>query len=226
VNQRFSPHSPEKLTPILNHLDAAPLAPVLSLHERVPDVVDAQLARLAMQTQAGNIDARNALYLALRPRIAASIRKLRFSGNWERVEGRSWFFEDLEQEAFLIFCELIIQWKPEPPRFAGYFFSHLPWRLRDRLRSWSATTVRESAALPLDVLTDDIAEAAVMREMLNAILAMIAPADALVLRLRFIDGMSDAAAARELGICTRTVRRRRVRALRAIRASFEPGDIA
>jgi RNA polymerase sigma factor (sigma-70 family) len=225
VNQRFSPHSPEEPIPIRNHHDATPLAPVLSLHERVPDVVDAQLARLAMQTQAGNIDGRNALYLALRPRIAASIRKLRYSGNWERVEGRSWLFEDLEQEAFLIFCELTNQWNPEPPRFAGYFFSHLPWRLRDRLRSWSATTVRESAALPLDVLTDDIADAAVMRELLDALLATITPADAIVLRLRFIDGMSDAAAARELGICTRTVRRRRVRALKAIRTSLNPDDI-
>jgi len=199
---------------------------VLSIHERVPDIVDAQLARLASQAQHGDIDARNALYLALRPRIAASIRKLRYSGNWERVEGRSWLFEDLEQEAFLIFCELTNQWNPEPPRFAGYFFSHLPWRLRDRLRSWSATTVRESASLPLDVLTDDIADAAVMREMLDAKLATIAPADALVLRLRFINGMSDAAAARELGICTRTVRRRRTRALKAIRASLNPADIA
>jgi len=199
---------------------------VLSIHERVPDIVDAQLARLASQAQHGDIDARNALYLAVRPRIAASIRKLRYSGNWERVEGRSWLFEDLEQEAFLIFCELTNQWNPEPPRFAGYFFSHLPWRLRDRLRSWSATTVRESASLPLDVLTDDIADAAVMREMLDAMLATIAPADALVLRLRFINGMSDAAAARELGICTRTVRRRRIRALNAIRASLNPADLA
>jgi RNA polymerase sigma factor (sigma-70 family) len=226
VNQHFSPHSAAKPTPIRNLQDAAPLAPVLSIHERVPDIVDAQLARLAIQTQSGNSDARNALYLALRPRIAASIRKLRYSGNWERVEGRSWLFEDLEQEAFLIFCELTNQWNPEPPRFAGYFFSHLPWRLRDRLRSWSATTVRESAALPLDVLTDDIAEAAAMREMLDAMLAAIAPADALVLRLRFIDGISDVVAARELGICTRTVRRRRMRALKALRTSLSSDDLA
>jgi DNA-directed RNA polymerase specialized sigma24 family protein len=47
-----------------------------------------------------------------------------------------------------------------------------------------------------------------------------------VIRLRFINGKSDAAAARELGICTRTVRRRRVRALNAIRASLNPDDIA
>ena len=226
MNQRISPRSPARPIPIRNHQDAAPLAPVLSIHERVPDVVDAQLARLAMQTQADNRDARNALYLALRPRIAASIRKLRYSGNWERVEGRSWLFEDLEQEAFLIFCELADQWNPEPPRFAGYFFSHLPWRLRDRLRSWSATTVRESAALPLDVLTDDIADAAVMRETLEAMLAVIAPTDAQVLRLRFIDGMSDIAAARELGICTRTVRRRRIRALKSLCASLNPDDLA
>ena len=226
MNQRISPHSPAKPTPIRSHHDAAPLAPVLSIHERVPDVVDAQLARLATQTKAGNCDARNALYLALRPRIAASIRKLRYSGNWERVEGRSWLFEDLEQEAFLISCELIDQWNPEPPRFAGYFFSHLPWRLRDRLRSWSVTTVRESAALPLDVLSDDITDAAVLRQMLESLLATIAPADALVLKLRFINGMSDAVAARELGICTRTVRRRRMRALKALRTSLSPDDLA
>jgi RNA polymerase sigma factor (sigma-70 family) len=226
VNQLFPRQLSAKPTPIETPRRITPLAPVLSIHERVPDIVDAQLARLASQAQHGDIDARNALYLALRPRIAASIRKLRYSGNWERVEGRSWLFEDLEQEAFLIFCELTNQWNPEPPRFAGYFFSHLVWRLRDRLRSWSATTVRESAALLLDVLTDDIADAAVMREMLDAKLATIAPADALVLRLRFINGMSDAAAARELGICTRTVRRRRTRALKAIRASLNPDDIA
>ncbi len=226
MNQLFPHQSPAKPTPIETNRRITPLAPVLSIHERVPDAVDAQLARLAIQTQAGNLNARNALYLALRPRIASSIRKLRYSGNWERVEGRSWLFEDLEQEAFLIFCELTNQWNPEPPRFAGYFFSHLPWRLRDRLRSWSATTVRESAALPLDVLTDDIANAAVMKETLEAMLATIAPADALVLRLRFIHAMSDAIAARELGICTRTVRRRRMRALKSLRASLNPDDLS
>jgi RNA polymerase sigma factor (sigma-70 family) len=224
VNQRFTYSSTAKPTPFRHHHDAAPLAPVLSIRERVPEFVDAQLARLAIQTQAGNLDARNALYLALRPRIAASIRKLRYSGNWDRVEGRSWLFEDLEQEAFLIFCELTGQWNPEPPRFAGYFFSHLPWRLRDKLRSWSAATARESATLPLDVLSDDIADAAVQREMLEAILATIDPADALVLRLRFINGMSEAAVAHELGICTRTVRRRRVRALSAFRLQLDASD--
>jgi RNA polymerase sigma factor (sigma-70 family) len=224
VNQRFTYSSTGKPTPIRNHHDAAPLAPVLSIYERVPDIVDAQLARLALQTQAGNVDARNALYLALRPRITASIRKLHYSGNWDRIEGRSWLFEDLEQEAFLIFCDLTNQWNPEPPRFAGYFFSHLPWRLRDKLRSWSAATARESATLPLDVLSDDIADAAVSREMLEAILATIDPADALVLRLRFINGMSEAAVAHELGICTRTVRRRRVRALSTFRLQLDASD--
>lgn len=199
--------------------DVAPLAPVLSLHERVPDAIDAQLARLAAQAQAGDRAARNALYLALLPRIAGSIRKLRYSGNWNRAEGRSWFFDDLEQETFLIFCELVEEWKPEPPRFAGYFFSHLPWRLRDRLRAWSSTTLRESQPLPLDALCDDIADPAIVRVMIESLLAAIDPNHAAVVRLRFIDGLREREIARALGISTRTVRRRKMEGMVAIQAS-------
>lgn len=205
-------------SPIQFPRDGAPLAPVLSPHERVPDAIDAQLARLAMQAQAGDRSARNALYLALRPRIASSIRKLRYSGNWSGSEGRSWFFDDLEQEAFLIFCELVEEWNPEPPRFAGYFFSRLPWRLRDRLRSWSGTTLRATQPLPLDALCDDIADPAIVRVMLESLLAAIDSDEADVLRLRFIDGMREREIAIALGISTRTVRRRKTQGMAAIRA--------
>ena len=190
---------------------------MISPHERVPDAIDAQLARLATQAQAGDRAARNALYLALLPRITSSIRTLRYSGNWSGSEGRSWFFDDLEQETFLIFCELLDEWNPEPPRFAGYFFSRLPWRLRDRLRAWSTTTRRESRPLPLDALCDDIADPALVRAMLESLLAAIDPDDAAVLRLRFIDGLREREIALALGVTTRTVRRRRMRGVEALR---------
>ena len=203
--------------------DVAPLAPVLSPHERVPDAIDAQLARLAAQAKDGDRAARNALYLALLPRIASSIRKLRYSGNWNSSEGRSWLFDDLEQETFLIYCDLLDEWNPEPPRFAGYFFSRLPWRLRDRLRAWSTTTQRESQPLPLDALCDDIADPAIVRVMIESLLAAIDPDDAAVLRLRFIDGMREREIAIALGVSTRTVRRRRMRGMAAIRDTSSYG---
>jgi RNA polymerase sigma factor (sigma-70 family) len=196
----------------------APLAPVISPHERVPDAIDAQLARLAAQAQSGDRAARNALYLALLPRISSSIRKLRYSGNWSRCEGRSWFFDDLEQEAFLIFCELVEEWNPKPPRFAGYFFSRLPWRLRDRLRTWGSTTLRESQPLPLDALCDDIADPAIVRVMIETLLAAIDPDHADVLRLRYIDGLREREIAFRLGITTRTVRRRHAHGMVTIRS--------
>lgn len=84
--------------------------------------------------------------------------------------------------------------------------------------------VRESAAIPLNVLEDDIADAAITRAMVETMLASIAPADAIALTMRFVDGLSDAAVARELGVCTRTIRRRRFRALSAFRSLLDAND--
>ena len=87
------------------------------------------LARLA---QAGDLAARNALYMQLEPvllRLAAvAVRDMRA----RPVVGVEQ--ADLRQEIFVIFCALLRDWQPGRAPFAGYAGTLLPYRLRHYLR--------------------------------------------------------------------------------------------
>lgn len=204
--------------PLLDLLESPSLL-VLNPHERIPEEIDTWLAQLAYEAQRGNRQARNAIYLVLQPRFGPIFWRIRSSVLWREREGRSWTFEDLEQEAFLIACELIENW-PGGNGIAGYLFIRLPWRLRDTLRRWSLTAKHEGPMLPIGLPADDAIDVAEVRMELEDIFRRLSGSAAEVLRMRVVDGLRDEAIAERLGVSVRTVRRRRQSAYRLARAIY------
>jgi RNA polymerase sigma factor (sigma-70 family) len=190
-------------------LSAPALAPVLDPAGRVPDDVDARLAALALRAKSGDIAARNALFLALWPRCAPVLNGVRRNYVWRAVEGRSWTFEDLEQESFLIFCDLVERWSGAEPRFAGYFFSRYRWRVFDALRKWTAAPRRETAIDDAYPVATDETDAIELRLVIAELFAGLSERDRQLLEWRVIDGHTDAEMASALGVSLKTVRRRR-----------------
>jgi RNA polymerase sigma factor (sigma-70 family) len=195
-----------------------PLAPVLDPAGRIPDDFDARLAALAARAKLGDVAARNALFLAMWPRCAPVLNGIRRNYLWQSVEGRAWTFEDLEQESFLIACELIERWSGHEPRFAGYFFSRYRWRVFDVLRRWTIAPRREDE-LSLDVIDQlDESGAADVRVVVADLLARLGDDERAIIEWRVIEGRTDAEMARALGVSLKTVRRRRVQTFARARA--------
>jgi RNA polymerase sigma factor (sigma-70 family) len=185
----------------------AVLAPVLDPRGRIPESIDARLAELARRAQGGDVAARNGLFLALWPRCAPLFRAIRRNDRWRAREGRAWTFDDVEQEAFPIFCELVDAWRSDEPRFAGYFFTRFRWRVIDLLHRWSLPT-RVEVAFPDDLEVPVEGEQAdQLRLLIDSLFASLSVRDRQVLAWRIIDGRTDAEMAAGCGVCLKTMRR-------------------
>jgi RNA polymerase sigma factor (sigma-70 family) len=192
----------------------------LNPREPVPDAVDAWLSRLAVRAQSGDRSARNTIFEVLRPRFAPIFWRIRMSPIWREREGRSWLFEDLEQEAFLVVCDLIEEWHGGENGFVGYLFSRLPWRLRDVLRTWAIPSKHESPSLPIGLHADDATDLVEIRVVLESVFERLPPELAEVLRMRVFGGLRDKEIAARLDVDVRTIRRRRIAAYRRARALY------
>lgn len=192
-----------------SHPEFTPLAPVLDFEGRIPDAIDARLAALAMRAKAGDTAARNALFLALWPRCDPLFNGIRRNDFWRSREGRAWTFDDLEQEAFPIFCDLVERWSGAEPRFAGYFFARLRWRLHDVLRRWNVAPVAEVVD---DELLDhrfDEQDQVELRIVIATLFNALIERDREIIERRVIDGETDADLATAFGVSLMTARRRR-----------------
>lgn len=110
----------------------------MSLTERLPaslgdfnatpelDQVLGALARRARHDPA----ARNALYGLLDFKIARFARRYHYRDH----PVNAWNIDDVGQEAFLVFCEIVERW-PGERSFLGFFFSRFPWRLSRRMKN-------------------------------------------------------------------------------------------
>jgi len=94
--------------------------------ELTPEL-DARLNTLAL---AGRDDpaARNALHALLAGKIA------RFLAPWRGRRIALGDFDDLRQESFLVFADLVADWSGEGS-FARYFLGFFPWRLRHAIEA-------------------------------------------------------------------------------------------
>lgn len=73
--------------------------------------------------------ARNALYRLLDYKIERFARRYHYRDH----PVNAWNIDDIGQEAFLVFCEIIESW-PGERSFLGFFFSRFPWRLSRRVK--------------------------------------------------------------------------------------------
>ncbi len=190
--------------------DAPAIVPVVSATDDLSTATEGRLRPTALRARAGCPAARDALYLALHPKLDRFIRRVHVpvlsdtrTGIWDR--------DDVEQEAFLVFTELLDQWETERP-FGRYILSTFPWRLRDAIyRGIGRRGVPTRMALvPIDnhAWLHDGSAAAAEATVLLGILAERLPAlQAEILRRHIGEGDTLTTIARDLDLSRRTVTR-------------------
>ena len=188
----------------------------------------AALDRLAHLAQAGDLAARNALYIQMEPvllRLAASaLRDLRA----RPVVGVE--LGDVRQEIFVIFCALLRDWQPGRAPFAGYAGTILPYRLRHYLRrnrrvretsleaaSSGATEDGENPSEPAAPQSDPAAIFAT-RDLCATLLAALDPPARRLVVLHVLEGRPLVHVAATLGVSERTAWRMYAAARATMRA--------
>ncbi len=87
---------------------------------------------LARAAKAGDRAARNALFMRLQPDVRA--RSFEVKRRVGRSDGGPIEPEDVDQQAFIIFCELLEEWEPGRLRFASYLRAKVGWRILHYVR--------------------------------------------------------------------------------------------
>lgn len=162
--------------------------------------LEAELSALARAGRA-DADARNALFARLQVKIA------RFLAPWRNQQTALGGDDDLRQEAFVIFADLVTGW-PGEGSFARYFLAFFPWRLRHAIahheRRWPRSRL---VLLPHEEIGALAHAAAAPTDDAWLALGDLAPHEARLLALR-LAGHSLTAAADLLGWSHRTTARR------------------
>ncbi len=186
------------------------IVPVVTADDDLSAALERRLRPTVLRAHAGCPDAREALYIAFGPKLERFTRRIHpprvgvdHTGVWDR--------EDIEQEAWLVFDELIRQWTPERP-FGRYILATFPWRLRDAIyRGIGRRGVPPHMTLiPIGDqywLHDGSAAAAEAQALLNAIADRLPAIQATILRRHIGDGETLTAIARDLALSRRTVTR-------------------
>jgi RNA polymerase sigma factor (sigma-70 family) len=187
-----------------------PPLPLIGVDDVVLPAFDDRLGEIARRARAGDTGARDALYAAFEPKL----RRLSFAvrppfapfgsqGVWDR--------DDVAQEAYLVFVELVDGWSDDHS-FTAYIMSRFPWRLRDVIQRGVARpsvpprrhevpiqgVERLSGATPAPVEPSPLLEALVA--------ALPAPMDVMLVA-HVVHGKTKREIAEAMGISPRTMAR-------------------
>lgn len=91
-----------------------------------PEASDDLDLSLALAARNGSRQARNALYLSMRDLISKLTARVRSLADGLYLMGGPINGEDVEQQCFVIFCDLITSWDPDRALFATYLRESLP----------------------------------------------------------------------------------------------------
>jgi RNA polymerase sigma factor (sigma-70 family) len=196
------------------------LAPVLRPGQPVTPAQDALLTAMARSARGGDPVARDLLWIAFAPRLEPALRRcarVTWQPGWVRRDGLPWEMEDVRQEAWLVFAELVDGWQGEGS-FASYVTAYFPWRLHNAMRRLAPPRRTGQVRRAVKPAADCPALSAVERAVVLAQLgAALSAADAEVLRLR-AGGARFVEIAAILGVSRRTISRRWARIRRIAHA--------
>jgi RNA polymerase sigma factor (sigma-70 family) len=184
------------------------LLPVIGADDVVLPAFEEKLGEFARRAQAGDVDARDALFFAFQPKLARLMRVVRppfaptgSSGVWDR--------DDVGQEAYLVFIDLVLAWPGDVP-LTAYLMSRFPWRLKDTIRRGVARSPVpphrslvpiESAALVMDESEPPHGDSA----LLESVAAQLpSPLDAILIA-HVLHGKTKTEIAAEIGVSRRTM---------------------
>jgi RNA polymerase sigma factor (sigma-70 family) len=222
TNDPRKPH-PSHLRLVATPVSRPPLPPVVPLlrpDQPVSPAQEAMLTGLARRAHRGDREARDLLWRAFGPRLEPALRRcgrMTRQPHWVRRDGRPWEVDDLRQEAWLVFAELVDGWNEEGS-FVPYATAYFPWRLRDAMRRLEPPRRMAAIWCAARIGGDDPGlNDAETAELLAAIAAALPPGDAELLHMRVTEGASVADMACRLGMSRRTVARRWARVRREAR---------
>lgn len=105
------------------------LLPVIGADDIILPTFDDTLGSFAIRAQEGDTDARDALFFAYLPKLERLMNHARVphaapgeTGVWDR--------DDVEQEAYLVFLDLVDSWSGDVS-FTSWVLARFPWRLRN-----------------------------------------------------------------------------------------------
>jgi len=180
------------------------------------------LADIARQARLGDARARDLLWRSFEARLEPVLircGRMTWQREWARRNGRPWELDDLRQEAWLVFSDLVMAWNGEGA-FAPYVIHCFPWRLRAAIRALGPMR----RTVPMPVMMDDAPDpeggnmpGGEEEELLTAVRAALSPRDALVLQMRIAEEISLSEIARRLSVSRRTMVRQWARIRRVAR---------
>lgn len=185
------------------------LLPVIGADDVILPAFDDTLGDFAIRAQEGDTDARDALFFAFLPKLERLMTHARppsarngMTGLWDR--------DDVEQEAYLAFLELVDGWSGDVS-FTSWLLSRFPWRLKDAIRDGigrppmpprqHAVGIEQAELVPIE-LHDFAPE---VREMVNRLMAGLPEELSRILVAHAIDGRTKTDIAKDLGVSRRTM---------------------
>ena len=197
------------------------VVPVLRPDQAITPKQDALLTRLARRARRGDEAALDLLRRAFAPRLEPVVLRcgrMAWQDDWARRDDRPWELEDLRQEAWLVFADVVEGWNGKGS-FTPYATAFFAWRLRNAMCRLGP----QRRAVPLQLGREPVAECQGLldvesEDLLEAIAAALTPVDAEILRLRIGEGSGFDDIACRLALSRRTVSRRWRRIRRVARA--------
>lgn len=203
--------------------------------------------KLAMAAKNGDREARNALYMRQRELIAKRIYPAkRLLGRLVQAQGGAGGpleAEDIDQEAFLIFCRLVEEWQPQRAPFVPYLAEMISWHAfcfvrsnlhyrstRVTMRRFPIVVYEQGASSehePQQEGSDTsepangAASAVENRESWDALVEQLHEDWQRLIRMKFHEGLSSRQIAARRQCSTRTVNRSLCAALELIRKAVE-----
>lgn len=165
------------------------------------------VAREALSAKTGDRAARDGLFCTFRPIMARFFA--RYAGRAH--ESGAWDLDDLRQESFLVFVEVLAAW-PGTGDFVAYFYAVFPKRLATAVRRLEGTqpwilygTATEGS--------DDPSHRLESRAMLTDFVALLSPRERRILALHSWESLALPDVARQAGLSVDDTRRhwRRIR---------------
>jgi RNA polymerase sigma factor (sigma-70 family) len=193
------------------------LGPALPRNGPIPPAIDHRLGLLAHRARHES-ETRNVLYAAFLPRLDYWVKQTR---NVCFRDGADLAIEpeDVEQQAFIVFSDLIDSWDGNGS-ISSYLFAYFRWRLSDAVRRMSDPRRHIQLDRTSRYLRDGSHLAGESLSLLEAIAADLPSRQGLVLLLRLRDGLPWSEIASQIERDIRTAQRDWNDALHSIRSSM------
>lgn len=217
---RSYPSRPAYLRVVAPEPDPAPahdwpplpvMVPLLHPDQAITSTQEVLVSMLAQRARQGDQTATQLLWRAFEARLEPELRSCAHATRQRtgpHRDGQPWVYEDLRQEAFVVFSDLTATWE-STESYVTYITAHFAWRLRMAARRLGPQrqTAPHADTNDISAMYREMREAE-YRTLLDTVSAHLSPADAMVLDLRVREGHALEEIAHQLGVPQRTIARR------------------